>query len=202
MVIDFDQLSSSQAYFTMTQAIIPRPIAWVLSDHGNGKLNLAPFSYFNAVCSRPPMLSISIGHKKSGLKKDTWVNIEERSHFVVHIPNIHDVDPLLQSSRPLDHGISEVEDTKLGLVPFDGSPLPRVESAPVAFYCEKHSIVLLGDGPQALVLGKIKLLFLDDKVASIEGDSPVPSVSAKAVNPLARLGADGFASIDELKGSY
>ena len=93
MVIDFDKLSSSQAYFTMTQAIIPRPIAWVLSDHGNGKLNLAPFSYFNAVCSRPPMQSISIGHKKSGLKKDTWVNIEGRyKHVDNHAVAFHPTD--------------------------------------------------------------------------------------------------------------
>src|SRR6056300_777261 len=109
MIIDLNQFSSSQVYQTMTQAIIPRPIAWVLSDHGNGKLNLAPFSYFNAVCSNPPILSISIGYKKGGAKKDTWINIEERSHFVVHIPRIEDVDPLLQSAQALDHGVSEVE---------------------------------------------------------------------------------------------
>ena len=99
MVIDFNQLTSSQVYYTMTQAIIPRPIAWVLSDHGNCKLNLAPFSYFNAVCSKPPILSVSVGLKKEGAKKDTWINIEERSHFVVHIPRVADVQPVLQSAE-------------------------------------------------------------------------------------------------------
>ena len=186
----------------MTQAVIPRPIAWVLSDHGNGKLNLAPFSYFNAVCSSPPILSISIGHKKCGAKKDTWINIEERSHFVVHIPRFEDVDPLLQSAHSLDHGVSEVEACKLGLVPFKGSPLPRLESAPIAFYCEKHSIIPIGDGPQGLVLGRIHLVYLSDEVALPGEDSPVPLVSAKAINPLARLGANGFASIDEMQMDY
>jgi flavin reductase (DIM6/NTAB) family NADH-FMN oxidoreductase RutF len=198
MIIDLNQFSSSQVYQTMTQAIIPRPIAWVLSDHGNGKLNLAPFSYFNAVCSNPPILSISIGYKKGGAKKDTWINIEERSHFVVHIPRIEDVDPLLQSAQALDHGVSEVEKLNLKMVPFKGAPLPRLESALVAFYCEKDRVIPVGEGPQGLVLGRVHLVYLNDEVASTDGDSPVPSVSAKAINPLARLGANEFASIDEL----
>jgi flavin reductase (DIM6/NTAB) family NADH-FMN oxidoreductase RutF len=202
MIIDFDGFSASQIYHTMTQTIIPRPIAWVLSDHGNGKLNLAPFSYFNAVCSAPPILSISIGHKKCGAKKDTWINIEERSHFVVHIPKTKDVVPLLQSAQALDHGVSEAEAFNLGLVPFDGSPLPRLESAPIAFYCEKHSIMPIGEGPQGLVLGRIRLVHLHDEVASLGEASPVPSLSAEAINPLARLGANEFATIDELKIDY
>ena len=202
MIIDFHQLTPSQIYYTMTQAVVPRPIAWVLSDHGNGKLNLAPFSYFNAVCSKPPIVSISVGLKKCGSKKDTWINIEERSHFVVHIPRVMDIASVLQSAELLGHGESEVEKCGLELVSFEGSPLPRLESAPIAFYCEKHGIIPVGDGPQALILGKIHQLYLNDEIASVEGGSPVPSILTKAVNPLARLGANEFASVEELEMDY
>ena len=196
MIIDFTKLSSSEIYHTMTQTIIPRPIAWVISDHGNGKLNLAPFSYFNAVSSNPPILSISVGLKRDGSKKDTWRNIEERSHFVVQIPKAEDVEKVLQSAEPLEHGESEVDQCHLELADFEDSPLPRLKKAPVAFYCEKHDIFPIGKGPQGLILGEIRSVYLDDQVAKITPDSPIPQVSAEAVNPLARLGSTGdFAKI-------
>lgn len=196
MIIDCSTLSSSEIYHTMTQTVIPRPIAWVISDHGNGKLNLAPFSYFSAVSSNPPILSLSVGLKRDGSKKDTWRNIEERSHFVIQIPRVEDVDTVLQSADPLEHGESEIEHCHLEIIDFEGSPLPRLKKAPIAFYCEKHTIVPVGNGPQGLVLGEIRSIYLDDQVAKLNPDSPIPQVSAEAVNPLARLGnKGGFAKI-------
>lgn len=183
----------------MTQTVIPRPIAWVISDHGNGKLNLAPFSYFNAVCSNPPLISLSVGKKRDGSKKDTWRNIEERSHFVVQIPKAEDVAHVLQSADPLDHGESEIDHCHLELTPFEGSPLPRLKTTPIAFYCEKHDIIPIGHAPQGLILGEIRSAYLDDRVATLEGDSPIPQVSATSVAPLARLGSkDGFAKIETI----
>ena len=199
MIIDFAKLSSSEIYHTMTQTVIPRPIAWVISDHGNDKLNLAPFSYFSAVSSNPPILSLSAGLKRDGSKKDTWRNIEERSHFVVQIPRVEDVDTVLQSAEPLDHGESEIEHCHLELADFEGSPLPRLKRAPIAFYGEKHEIIPVGNGPQGLVLGEIHSIYLDDQVAKLSPDSPIPQVSAEAVNPLARLGSTGgFAKIETI----
>ena len=65
MILDFNQLAPSQRYFAMVQTIIPRPIAWVLTDNGDARehqprtLNLAPFSFFTGICSDPPLLMIS-----------------------------------------------------------------------------------------------------------------------------------------------
>lgn len=199
VIIDFQSLKPSEIYHTMTQTVVPRPIAWVLSDHGNQEYNLAPFSYFNAVCSRPPMVSISVGLKKDGSKKDTWRNIEERSHFVVHIPKVEQVAAVLKSAEPLEHGVSEVKHAELELTDFEGSPLPRVRGLPIAFYCEKHDIIPLGDGPQGLVLGVIRRLYLDDHVAKSQDHSPVPVVSTDALNPLGRLGATQFARIQSFE---
>lgn len=56
MIIDLAKMSTSQVYFSLTQTVIPRPIAWVLSRYADGQYNLAPFSYFNAVCSDPPLV--------------------------------------------------------------------------------------------------------------------------------------------------
>ena len=95
-----------------------------------------------------------------------------------------------------------MEHCGLGLVPFEGVPLPRIESLPIAIYCKLHRIILVGDGPQALILGEINKLYLDNAIASLSEDSPVPKISSKAVDPLARLGSDAFARVEETDLSY
>ena len=108
MLIDLTALSPSQIYHTMIQTVVPRPIAWVLSDNGDDSFNLAPFSYFNAVSSRPPIVSLSIGLKKDGSDKDTRRNIKERSHFVIHIPHVEQAQLVTDSAAALAHGESEI----------------------------------------------------------------------------------------------
>ena len=71
MYVDITQLDPQQIYITLTQTVIPRPIAWVLSENANGSLNLAPYSFFNAVSSEPPLVMISTGLKPDGCPKDT-----------------------------------------------------------------------------------------------------------------------------------
>ena len=77
MIINFSELKPTQIYKTMIQTVIPRPIAWTLTENENGTYNLAPFSYFNAIGSNPPMVSLSIGKRRDGRDKDTKRNIEE-----------------------------------------------------------------------------------------------------------------------------
>ena len=118
MYIDFSQLSANQIYGTMVQTVVPRPIAWVLSENPQEAYNLAPFSYFNAVCSDPPLLMISIGKKPDGSFKDTRVNIEQRKDFVVHIAHENMLDALNESSATLSAEVSEIELQGLITKPF------------------------------------------------------------------------------------
>ena len=99
--INFTNKPTREIYGLMTQTIIPRPIAWILTDNGDQSFNLAPFSFFNGVSSTPPLLSVSIGHKSDGTKKDTWLNIESRSHFIVHIPPAHLATSVTKTAEPL-----------------------------------------------------------------------------------------------------
>ena len=65
MYVPLEELSPANAYFLMTQTIIPRPIAWVLSENETGTYNLAPFSYFNAVSSDPAVFMLSVGKNRT-----------------------------------------------------------------------------------------------------------------------------------------
>ena len=77
-IVDFNQIDSKKRYELMAGNIIPRPIAWIMTEN-RGVLNLAPFSYFTGVSSKPPLLMVSIGRFKKGLNKpkDTFKNIKE-----------------------------------------------------------------------------------------------------------------------------
>jgi flavin reductase (DIM6/NTAB) family NADH-FMN oxidoreductase RutF len=197
MYIELEGLSPNRIYATMTQAVIPRPIAWVLSDNGDGGYNLAPYSYFNAVSSEPPLVFISLGRKPDGSFKDSRINIEERRHFVVHIVHRDLTEPMVETSRTLPHGESEVDLIGLRLTEFEGFPLPRLEECRIALACELYEIKELGPAPQSLVFGKVRSIFVDDRVASKDAKDRL-KIRAEAVDPIGRLGASEYVTFGEI----
>lgn len=191
MYIDFDELSPGKVYLHMIQTLIPRPIAWVLSENPDNSYNLAPFSYFNAVCSDPPLIILSVGKKPDGSFKDTRVNIEQRSHFVIHIAHRELAEPMTSSSATLPAGESELEWLGLRTAPFQAFSLPRLADCRVAYACERYQIQEIGGTPQSLILGRVRSLFVDDAVASTDAKGRL-KVMADQLDPLGRLGADEY----------
>lgn len=188
MIVDLADLSPGDTYFAMTQAIIPRPIAWVLSENPAGDYNLAPFSYFNAVCSDPPLVMLSLGKKPDGTPKDTRINIEARHDFVIHLPHRELLQPMNQSSATLPAGESEVDRLGLELCEFPGSRLPRLAQSRLAMACELYQVQELGPVPQALIFGRLTYLYIDDAVGG-EDDKGRLKIHADRLDPLGRLGA-------------
>ena len=196
MLIDCAQQSSDELYFLLIQLVIPRPIAWVLSDNGNGTHNLAPFSFFNAITSNPPILMLSVGWKDEAFRKDTWVNISERINFVVHIPCGEQVHEVSNSSSVLPHGISEIDKFHITVEKIEGWPLPKVKGTKIAFLCEKYAIHEIGNDPQGLILGKINHIWVDDKVTGRHKDRI--TIDPAKINPLARLGGNQYSLLGEI----
>jgi flavin reductase (DIM6/NTAB) family NADH-FMN oxidoreductase RutF len=194
MNLDLSALDPKSIYQTMIQCIVPRPIAWVLSDNGDESFNLAPFSYFNGVSSKPPIISISIGKKRDGSKKDTWINIEERKHFVVHLAQADQAPHVSATAASLPFGESELTDNDLPTVQDPYWPLPRLEKTPIAMLCRLHQIIEVGETPQALVLGRIEQLYIADQITK-DSDTAAPSIDSALLDPLARLGGDDYAKV-------
>ncbi len=197
MNIDLSVLSAGQVYGTMIQTVIPRPVAWVLSRSANGRLNLAPFSYFNAVCSEPPLVMLSVGRKPDGDEKDTRVNIRDRRDFVIHIAHRELAEALTASSATLPAGESEVERLGLETVEFEGSVLPRLAVCRVAFACELFDYRELGPRGQALILGRVKRLFVDDSLVTRDARGRV-KVAAADVDPIGRLGGNEYVTFGQV----
>jgi flavin reductase (DIM6/NTAB) family NADH-FMN oxidoreductase RutF len=196
MLIDCNGYHPDQLYFLLIQLVIPRPIAWVLSDIGNGTYNLAPFSFFNAITSNPPILMLSVGWKNEDLRKDTWVNINERKNFVVHIPSGEQVHDVSNSSTVLPHGVSEINKLNIHLEDVEGWPLPKVKGSKIAFLCEKYAIHEIGEDPQALILGKINSIWVDEEAVSENKNRII--IDPLKVSPLARLGGNQYSLLGEI----
>lgn len=195
MNINPDELNPTQLYHTMIQTIIPRPIAWVLSDNGFGSqvsnnFNVAPFSYFSPVSTQPPVLVISIGKKPDGSLKDTRLNIIERQHFVVHIASSELAETVTASSATLPFGESEVERLGLGLTAFEGFSLPRLSCCNIAYGCELMEVKEIGSVPQAIFFGLVKQIYIADEL--IENNNGRSNIPAGKVDPLGRLGGDEY----------
>lgn len=206
MQIDFSGLSGNRIYRVMTQVVIPRPVAWVLTDNGQGcvgeetaeaKFNIAPFSYFTAVCSAPPLLMFSAGKKPDGSRKDTAVNIADHKQFVVHIPSFTQKESVTETSRSLPWGEPELSCIEEPLVDFEGFSLPRIKGAPIAMGCELFEIQEMGKVPQQLIFGEIKTVYIDDSVGHMDEKGNI-HVDAKKMSPLSRLGGNDYGGLGEI----
>ena len=197
MILDLSQLKPAQAYFHMIQTLIPRPIAWVLSEIEQDRYNLAPFSYFNAVCSDPPLIMLSIGKKPDGSFKDTRVNIEQRKDFVVHIAHREMLQDLNQSSATLDADISELDQLGIETTAFEGSRLPRIKACKIACACECYQIHELGSTPQSIIYGKVNHIYIDDDITTT-GEKGRLKIHADMLAPVSRLGADEYMGFGEI----
>ena len=135
--------------------VAPRPIGWISTRDAEGRVNLAPYSFFNAVCDHPPMVMFS----SSGWK-DTVSNIKATGEFVCNLVTRPLAEQMNQTSAALPHGISEFEFAKLGATPSRMVMPPRVAEAPAALECKLVQIVQLHgtDGSaldQYLTIGEV-----------------------------------------------
>jgi flavin reductase (DIM6/NTAB) family NADH-FMN oxidoreductase RutF len=197
MLINLKELSTAQVYFTMTQTIMPRPVAWVLSENEDQSLNLAPFSYFNAVASDPPLIMFSVGTQDDGTLKDTLVNVKARPELVVHIASCNQLTDLNLSSATLPAGESEVSAGNLQTSSVEGYRLPRLSDSKIAFMCHVHKIDKIGNNNQHLIFAEINDIYVADDCTETNEKGRL-QIKADAVEPLARLGASQYASFGEV----
>ncbi|GAB6262942.1 flavin reductase family protein [Photobacterium sp. R1] len=196
MNIDVSTMAPSHIYHLMTQTIVPRPVAWVLTDAGDANYNLAPFSYFTAVSSNPPLLMLSVGKKPNGDIKDTTRNVMATGRLVIHIAPTELGEQVTATSATLDHRVSEVETNQIELAEFEGFDLPRVAACPVAFGCTLFEIKEIGNTPQSLIFAEIEQIYLDENM--IDRNSERLKIDALKLDPISRLGGSEYARLGDV----
>lgn len=199
MIISTAELSPSSTYHLLTQTVIPRPIAWVLSkNQSEDSYNLAPFSYFTAVASDPALLLLSIAAKdKENTPKDSLINILNNTPFVIHLASSLQMQAVQDTATPLPYGDSELNLTQEQLVDFEGLPLKRLQQAPIAFACKHYAHQTIGNQPQHLVFAEVTHCYVADTAFSSDGKKI--TIDPNEINPLARLGLGQFCDIEHIR---
>ncbi len=194
MQIDPRDYDARRIYQLMTSVVVPRPIAWVSSLSRDGVLNLAPFSYFNAVTSTPPLISISVGRRR-GQRKDTAHNASSTREFVVNIVTEANLAAMNDTSGDYPPEVNEFEVAALTPIPSVRVKPPRVAEAPVQLECRTREIFELSPGIVDLVIGEVVMFHVADELP-IDGDLHIPGGALRAV---ARLGGSDYATLGEIK---
>jgi flavin reductase (DIM6/NTAB) family NADH-FMN oxidoreductase RutF len=171
----------NENYKLMAQTILPRPIAWVVTEN-NGVINIAPFSYFIGLSSEPASVLISVGHKADGTPKDTLANIRKTQKCTICMVEEKDLEKMHFSSKGLESDVSEAElfDIPTQSV-VDGYP-PMIEGVPSAYFCTLNQEIDLGGGTTIPLVLNVKEMFVDDRIIT---DKERLSISFK---PVARIG--------------
>ena len=171
MNINPSELSHSELYGMILNSVAPRPIAWVSTVSASGRPNLAPFSFFNCVCTAPPLLAFAPGLRApkqagstAGEPKDTLRNIRETKEFVISIVTYELAEAMNQTSGEYDASVNEFELAQIASAPSRMVKVSRVATSPVSFECSLYQILDFSPSPESgsLVIGEIVSIHVDD----------------------------------------
>jgi flavin reductase (DIM6/NTAB) family NADH-FMN oxidoreductase RutF len=192
MEINLTVLAPRHAHDLLTSAIIPRPIAWVSTINEDGRVNLAPFSFFTGVSWSPPVLAFSVVNRSDGTMKDTVLNIQKVPEFVVAVVSVDLLAPMEYSARLLPFGSDRESIKNIHWIPSKKIKPFRIHEAKISFECTLERIVTVSDGPNAgnLVLGRIQLVHLRDDLLMNEKE-----VDWLGLDVLGRLSANRYCAV-------
>lgn len=175
-----------------TSLVVPRPIGWISTVSKSGVVNLAPYSYFNAITSKPPhVLFVSNG------RKDSQRNAEETGEFVANLATYELREAVNLTSIEAEADVSEPALAALEMTPSVSVRPPRVARCPVAMECQYVKTVKIEtDGvgvlANSIIIGRVVGIYIDDRVIK-DG-----RIDLSAIRPIARLGYMDYAIVDEI----
>ncbi|EGE56579.1 UNVERIFIED_ORG: flavin reductase (DIM6/NTAB) family NADH-FMN oxidoreductase RutF [Rhizobium esperanzae] len=187
---DFKELSERERYKLMIGTIIPRPIALVTTVDEHGRINAAPFSFFNCLSADPPILAIGVENNADMSFKDTGHNIRMTEVFTVNIVSFAIAEAMHVCGARYPRGVDELKEAGLTAMPGEKVASPYIAEAPAAFECRRHVTLELGRSRQ-IVMGEIVYAHYRDGVV----DPERLHVDPAAVDAIARLGGDTCATI-------
>ena len=176
--------------------VSPRPIGWISSKGADDSVNLAPYSFFNAISENPAMVIFSADCSGHDHRKDSLRNVEETGEFVVNIVGQTQFDAMNMSSESLEYGENEFLHAGLEMVDSETVSPPRVGGVPAALECRLFQTVPLprddaGRG-YVMVMGTITGIYVDEMVIK-DG-----KLDYTAFTPISRLGYRDYARVTDI----
>lgn len=176
--------------------VAPRPIGWISSLDPEGRTNLAPFSYFNAISATPPMVMFAANAPDDRAEKDTLANVRATGEFVCNFVSWDQREAMNQTSAPVPHGVDEFELAGLRKEASTKVKPPRVAGAPAHLECVLVQIVDFpprapGERQSSVVFGRVVAVHLADEC--IDGNGRFVTANAR---PVMRLGGFSYGTLD------
>lgn len=177
--------------------VVPRPIGWISTVDAAGTVNLAPFSYFNAVSTAPPMVMYACGGAPSAdarSTKDSLANAEATGEFVFNMATEALAQQMNRTAEHVGADIDEMAMVGLTAAPSRLVRPPRVAESPVQLECRVYKIVELPEARpgkrSGMVIGSVVGVHIDDAVL-VDG-----RIDILKIRPLARLGYLDYSVVD------
>ncbi len=192
-LFDFAVVPAKDRYKLIVSTVVPRPIAWVVTMDGSGQLNAAPFSFFNAFSSDPPVVGIGVGRHDPTRPKDTRRNIEDTKQFVVNLVSEEMAEAMNITSIGFGPEVNELAEAELDTRPSVHVKPPRIAGSPVAMECELMQIVDLG-GDTGLVLGRVVAMHVREDAVLEDGKR----IDTAALKLIGRMHGSSYTHTSEL----
>lgn len=192
MILDSENLSLYDLYRLLSGTIMPRPIAFVSTVGPGGDFNLAPFSFYNILSSKPAMIGISIA-RRDGQKKDTARNMELIGDFVVNVVTEELAERMNITSGDYPHGVDEFQKARLTPLESDMVKSPRVAESPINMECRLERVLEFGRAPaSSFFIGEVVRFHIKDEFYQSG------RIDFKKMRPIGRLAGDSYCRIGDL----
>jgi flavin reductase (DIM6/NTAB) family NADH-FMN oxidoreductase RutF len=185
---DFSALSARDRYKLLIGTVIPRPIAFVTTVDEHGRVNAAPFSFFNCLSADPPIVAIGVENHDDMTFKDTGRNIRQTEQFTVNIVDDAMVEGMNVCAVPFPPDVDELAAAKLTAVPGTHVKCPRISEAPASLECRRYVTLEVGRSRE-IILGEVLAVFVRDGLV----DRSKKYVDQRAMDAIGRMGGDGYA---------
>jgi flavin reductase (DIM6/NTAB) family NADH-FMN oxidoreductase RutF len=189
VALDFGALGPRERYKLLIGAVVPRPIALVTTVDRDGKVNAAPFSFFNCLSADPAILAIGVEYRPSGAQKDTGRNVRDTLAFTVNIVSDAMVRGMNICAVPFSPEVDELHEAGLTAMPGVKVPSPWIAEAPAAFECRQHTTLGIGNSRE-IILGEVIYAHFHAEVIDLAHHH----IDAGALDAVGRMGGQGYAS--------
>jgi flavin reductase (DIM6/NTAB) family NADH-FMN oxidoreductase RutF len=164
VIVDPALTPQRDVYKLLIGSIVPRPIAFVSTISADGRRNLAPFSFFNAICGDPPIIGFSTSFREP--RKDTYLNVQATGEFVLNVVSEEIGSKMNLTAGEYPFGADEFEISGLTAAPSEVVRPPRVKESPVNMECKLVQIIDVSTRPNggSLIMGEVVRFHVDDAI--------------------------------------
>jgi flavin reductase (DIM6/NTAB) family NADH-FMN oxidoreductase RutF len=197
MKVETKNLGRQELHELIGTAIAPLPIVFISTIGLDGTYNAAPFSFATPVCSKPPIICVSIGLRQ-GEKKDTLKNIESSHDFVINVVDERIIKQAIQASADYPYSVDEVKETGLTAIKSEKIKSPRIAESKVSLECRLVQKLELieefkdGTGLRSIVFGEVVVAHVKDEIW-VDG-----KINPHRLNAIGRIGSNIYCKTEEI----